>query len=128
MECPLCKSEASSIGKLEGQEAYECDTCNATLILNNKGVLVEYDFSKQKQGGSMAEEKKDEDRCNAIIKFGDDYGDNETTFHCQLKKGHKGSHQESGDQEWMLLPEDEKKDVAFKNAKYTVTWENKENG
>lgn len=33
-------------------------------------------------------------RCDASIKIGDDYGDNETTFRCQLKNGHKGPHQE----------------------------------
>jgi hypothetical protein len=34
--------------------------------------------------------------CNATIEFGDDYGDNETTFHCQLPDGHEGEHRESG--------------------------------
>jgi len=36
-------------------------------------------------------------RCNKTIVFGDDYGDNCTTFRCKLKKGHKGLHQEKGD-------------------------------
>lgn len=26
--------------------------------------------------------------CNASIAFGDDYGDNSCTFHCQLEEGH----------------------------------------
>jgi hypothetical protein len=36
------------------------------------------------------------EKCDAIIRFGDDYGDNSTTFHCKLRKGHKGSHEETG--------------------------------
>ncbi|MDI6788750.1 MAG: hypothetical protein QME51_10305 [Planctomycetota bacterium] len=35
-------------------------------------------------------------KCKAIIRFGDDYGDNSATFHCQLEKGHKGKHSEIG--------------------------------
>jgi len=35
-------------------------------------------------------------KCNKTISFGDDYGDNETTFHCQLEKNHKSNHQECG--------------------------------
>ncbi|MBE3128793.1 MAG: hypothetical protein IMZ60_03840 [Actinobacteria bacterium] len=34
--------------------------------------------------------------CKATIEFGDDFGDNETTFHCKLLEGHKGKHQEKG--------------------------------
>jgi hypothetical protein len=34
--------------------------------------------------------------CKATIEFGDDYGDNHTTFHCQLEKGHTGNHVERG--------------------------------
>lgn len=40
---------------------------------------------------------KKTEKCNATIKFGDDFGDNETTFHCQLKEGHRGEHEECGD-------------------------------
>jgi len=36
------------------------------------------------------------DKCRNTIQFGDDYGDNETTFHCELEKGHKGKCKESG--------------------------------
>jgi len=36
-------------------------------------------------------------KCNATIEFGDDYGDNHCTFHCQLEDGHEGPHQEIGD-------------------------------
>ena len=36
-------------------------------------------------------------KCDAIIRFADDYGDNVSTFHCQLDKGHTGLHIESGD-------------------------------
>ena len=35
--------------------------------------------------------------CKATIKFGDDFGDNVCTFHCELPKGHKGPHKEEGD-------------------------------
>jgi len=35
--------------------------------------------------------------CSATIEFGDDFGDNETTFHCSLLDGHDGNHIEEGD-------------------------------
>jgi len=35
-------------------------------------------------------------RCQAIIEFGDDLGDNSCTFHCQLPEGHAGKHRELG--------------------------------
>jgi hypothetical protein len=35
-------------------------------------------------------------KCNAVIKFGDDYGDNDCTFHCELEEGHEGKHLETG--------------------------------
>ena len=34
--------------------------------------------------------------CNATIEFGDDFGDNSTTFHCNLPYGHSGEHKEIG--------------------------------
>ncbi len=43
------------------------------------------------------EPKKESSTCDEPIAFGDDYGDNETTFHCQLPEGHPGDHEESGD-------------------------------
>lgn len=56
-----------------------------------KEVAREFNRGKQaKQGGIMK-------YCRATIRFGDDYADNCTTFHCQLIKGHKGRHQEKGD-------------------------------
>jgi len=36
-------------------------------------------------------------RCKAKIRFGDDYGDNSSTFHCQLEEGHTEEHSEKGD-------------------------------
>ena len=33
-------------------------------------------------------------KCVKIIQFGDDFGDNVSTFHCQLKQGHEGRCQE----------------------------------
>jgi hypothetical protein len=34
--------------------------------------------------------------CEARLELADDYGDNDCTFHCDLKKGHFGFHQERG--------------------------------
>ena len=36
-------------------------------------------------------------KCKATIAFGDDYGDNSSTFYCQLEKGHEGEHRETSD-------------------------------
>jgi len=36
-------------------------------------------------------------KCKAKVVFGDDQGDNETTFHCQLEENHVGKHEEAGD-------------------------------
>lgn len=35
-------------------------------------------------------------KCKSTIVFGDDEGDNETTFHCQLELGHCEPCQEKG--------------------------------
>jgi len=35
-------------------------------------------------------------QCRSFIEFGDDFGDNSTTFHCQLPPGHDGPHLETG--------------------------------
>ena len=35
-------------------------------------------------------------KCNNIIIFADDEGDNSCTFHCELSKGHSGRHKETG--------------------------------
>ena len=50
-----------------------------------------------------AEEKKSQ--CLSIARFGDDYGDNSCTFHCQLPKGHEGDHEEKGNMynEWSYV-------------------------
>jgi len=37
------------------------------------------------------------EKCKATIRFSDDFGDNETTCHCQLGEGHIGKHREAGD-------------------------------
>lgn len=34
--------------------------------------------------------------CKSTIVLGDDYGDNDCTFHCQLEVGHGGMHVETG--------------------------------
>ena len=36
------------------------------------------------------------EKCKETMKFGDDYGDNDCTFHCQLEKDHEGNHRETG--------------------------------
>lgn len=38
----------------------------------------------------------DKTKCKSKIVFGDDFGDNEATFRCQLAHGHNGLHEESG--------------------------------
>ena len=50
-------------------------------------------------------------QCKAIIEFADDYGDNRSTFHCQLEEGHDGLHSEKG----AMGREDD--------MPYTLTWE-----
>jgi len=35
------------------------------------------------------------DRCGAILRIGDDHGDNDTTFRCQLPYRHEGPHRET---------------------------------
>jgi hypothetical protein len=47
-------------------------------------------------------------KCKCIIRFGDDHGDNEATFECQLPHGHDGQHANKG--------------TLHKNA-YLVTWD-----
>ena len=37
------------------------------------------------------------ERCGATLVFGDDYGDNDCTMHCQLAPSHEGQHEEQGD-------------------------------
>jgi len=44
----------------------------------------------------MKKEKKIKMKCRATIEFGDDFGDNSTTFHCRLEKGHNSNHKETG--------------------------------
>ena len=48
-------------------------------------------------------------QCKAIIEFADDYGDNHSTFHCQLEEGHGGDHLERG--------------RIREHMPYTLTWE-----
>jgi|GEM_PF-2948545 len=53
----------------------------------------------------------EENQCGATIEFGDDFGDNVTTFHCYLLKEHKGPHMEVGvlyGKKYILFWEDEK--------------------
>ena len=39
------------------------------------------------------------EKCKAEVEFGDDFGDNTCTFHCQLPLGHDGKHREVGNLE-----------------------------
>ncbi len=48
--------------------------------------------------------------CKSEIRFGDDFGDNPCTFHCELRKGHKGKHQETG--------------RMYNQQRYKVVWDN----
>jgi len=49
-----------------------------------------------------------EQRCEATLEIGDDYGDNHATMHCQLSAKHDGPHQE--------------KYIADSSQDVTVTW------
>jgi len=39
----------------------------------------------------------EEHRCGETMSFGDDFGDNNCTFFCQLRRGHAGAHLEVGE-------------------------------
>lgn len=52
------------------------------------------------------------EKCKATLVFGDDFGDNCCTFHCQLEAGHDGLHKETGDVGYGVIP-----------VPYTLTWE-----
>lgn len=41
-------------------------------------------------------DKPPDNRCGSELEFGDNYGDNSTTFYCMLPAGHDGPHVESG--------------------------------
>ena len=48
--------------------------------------------------------------CSAAFKFGDDYGDNPCTFHCQRVNRHAGKHSESGvlaGEKWIVIWSDD---------------------
>ena len=52
------------------------------------------------------------EKCGLTIEFGDDFGDNHCTFHCQLEKDHEGPHMEVGDMGYGRMP-----------IPYTLTWQ-----
>ena len=66
--------------------------------------------------------KTAKEKCNSNIEFGDDFGDNSTTFHCQLEKGHQGKHKEQGNlydqQEYVLEWEDKVKQKGVRNSSH----------
>ena len=45
------------------------------------------------------------EKCGAILKVSDDFGDNETTIRCQLDEGHPGQHKNT-----------------FRNGTCTIVW------
>ena len=49
------------------------------------------------------------DKCGAICLVGDDHGDNDATFHCQVEAGHTGQHVE-----------------VFREGTCTLTWDDDE--
>jgi hypothetical protein len=55
------------------------------------------------------------EKCGLSIQFGDDFGDNGCTFHCQLEKGHEGPHMEVGDMGWGKA-----------KIPYTLSWQGSE--
>ncbi len=52
-------------------------------------------------------------KCEKILVFGDDFGDNECTFHCQLDSDHIGPHQEIN--------------TLCSNESYALVWELRDN-
>jgi hypothetical protein len=58
---------------------------------------------------SMPIKKNKMNICKSYIRFSDDYGNDDCTFHCDLEENHSGSHREMG---------------IIKNQPYIVTWEN----
>ena len=60
-------------------------------------------------------------KCKATISFGDDYQDNECTFHCQLEEGHEGPHKEEGYS--MQHPTVVKFFEGKASPKFVLTWE-----
>jgi len=70
-----------------------------SLVIDNETYLIAPKIvaEKRRDRELKCETKEKGNKCSAKIEFGDDFGDNETTFHCELKRGHKGKHRETGD-------------------------------
>ena len=62
----------------------------------------------------------DAEDCEANISFSNPYGDEGTTFYCQLRKGHEGPHREEGD----MGPEEGEIGYGEEGQAipYTLTW------
>ena len=45
---------------------------------------------------TLATQAERKGQCRSFMEFGDDFGDNTTTFHCELAPKHKGQHIERG--------------------------------
>jgi hypothetical protein len=59
--------------------------------------------------------------CPATMRFGDDYGDNTTTFHCDRPTGHKGLHMEKSVMHSMAF-KDDSDDFETTEHPYRLTW------
>lgn len=57
--------------------------------------------------------------CGETIGFQDDEGENETTFICELPRGHEGMHVETG------VLEVQGEDGNKENRLFTITWSSK---
>jgi hypothetical protein len=52
--------------------------------------------TREAEEDDWKDEEEEIMRCKALMIFGDDHGDNECTFRCELEEGHEGPHRESG--------------------------------
>jgi hypothetical protein len=58
--------------------------------------VEEETMTDDRQTRSLTTERERRGQCRSFIEFGDDFGDNTTTFHCQLSPKHQGQHLEKG--------------------------------
>jgi hypothetical protein len=67
-------------------------------------------------------QKDKPNQCNARMFLGDDYGDNDATFRCQLPVGHEGPHQEKFERKQMA-PTDIWPNPPKSCGKAVISWE-----
>ena len=51
----------------------------------------------------MPSKDTENDRCEDVLRIGDDYGDNECSFRCMLETNHSGPHKDEFEHEWRLV-------------------------